>query len=128
VDGSGSSSDVYVQSGGYDGDTYDMIFDGITGSYNVNTYQLVTGQPVGAGFTASVWAETSSLLNAGYLQVLNSSGTQLCLTYIPGNISSWTQYNCTGTVGSDGTLEFNLGSNPESSNQWLVFDSASLTD
>ncbi len=129
----GSSSDASVQAYGgggphpFNGDPYYLVNSASSAAYNLEAYQRITDQPVGQPFTAQVWAYTQANAS-GWIGVQDQGNgwASLCGTSIPAGNGGWYLYSCTGTVPSDGDLQFNLvGSSSTGSS--IYWDNASIT-
>jgi glucuronoarabinoxylan endo-1,4-beta-xylanase len=127
----GSSSEAYDETpGGWQGNASDLAMSNATGSFKVNDYQVISGLTSGTPFKASIYVTSYGASGGPVLAVQDGSPSwnNLCeITNIPATVSTWTQYTCSGTVDSTGTLQFVVSSNPEPAGAWIRWQFASLT-
>lgn len=125
--GSGSASDVTVpRDTSLSGDFYALKEYDANNSFNVNANQTIKNQPPGDDYTFSAYAKTDGSNTHGYLEVINPTIGTICQKNI-SNVIAWTQYTCSGTVPSSGSLQLVLGTSGASPGQWIEFGGVTLS-
>ncbi len=116
---------VYTPNGIYGDPFYLVNFD--SGTYSLQDYQRLTGLTPGQGFTAQVYAYTQANASGGLgVQDQGDGWGNLCpYQNIPSGTGGWNLYSCTGTVPTDGDLQFNLVGG--GSNSKIFWNNASLS-
>ena len=128
---SGPSSEAYAETpGGWQGNASDLVMNNASSSYKVNEFQTFSGLTPGSTFTASFYVtDGPNTSNAVFIaQDGAPSWNTLCQVNIPANVTTWTQYSCSGTVDATGTLQFVLSSGTEPAGGWIRWQFASLTN